>query len=196
MSLIAEVSAAAQAALGLVFGVSALFKVRDPRGFARNVAGYALVPVFAVPLVAAMVVGSEVLLAIALLLGLHAKEALWFASLLLFTFFGAVLVTLHRGKDVQCGCFGGLSERVSGRTLFRLLLLLACVALAFVGPARADSGAERSVTSWLASIAESLPLLVVGGWISAAPDVLQLLLRRDDPPSVKNARPHMLGGRQ
>jgi uncharacterized membrane protein YphA (DoxX/SURF4 family) len=123
ISLSAGVALSLALSLGGVFAASSVAKLRKPRAFASVVAGYALVPAAAAPLVAALVIGTELFLACALLTGVLLDAALWVAAAVLLVFGAAVAVNLRRGRHVTCGCFGSTEERLSPRSLLRIGLL-------------------------------------------------------------------------
>jgi hypothetical protein len=129
----AQVAHALQLVLGLVFAVSALAKLRDPRAFARTVRGYALLPSPLVGAAAAVVIGAEAALAVALVTGWLTAVAVPVAGALIVVFLAAVAVNLRRGNRVTCGCFGA-DEAISGATVVRLAALLTLVVVLLALP--------------------------------------------------------------
>lgn len=125
--------------LGALFVFAGLAKLRDPTGFATEIANYRLMPELA-PYLAIALPAIEVVLGVCLLVGpaLWRRAAALATGLLLIVFTIAVAQVVARGINVDCGCFGGSSGPVTGLTLARDLLLLGATALLFfMTPARA-----------------------------------------------------------
>ena len=124
---------AAAAVLRLGFGgmlvLSGLLKLRDPSGFAVEIANFQLVPALA-PYLAASLPATEIVLG----LGLVFLPASWRPAaiagvvLLLLVFTVAVGSAYLRGINIACGCFGGGGDAIGPLTLARNLSLLAAVA--------------------------------------------------------------------
>ena len=112
--------------LGSVFLVAGLPKIFDLKAFSASVAAYQLLPPYLVYPVGASLPWFEVLVGLALILGLRSR----LASLLLGTlslFFAAGIVrVINAGLDIDCGCFAVPMKASWGHVLFNLI----CVALA------------------------------------------------------------------
>lgn len=124
-----QVAVASQISLGIVFLLSVLPKLRRPLAFARSVIGYEILPDKAASAFALILIPVEAFLAVAFLTGWLTDIALPLAAVMLLMFLVAVGMNLRRDRRVPCGCFGDASERISPRTLARLLLLLIVVLL-------------------------------------------------------------------
>ena len=120
---------AVQLSLGVVFALAAIPKLRDRATFTRTVTRYRLLPHRLASALATAVIAIESCLAVAFLTGWLLPIALPLAGTVLVLFAVAVAVSLRRGRRIPCGCFGGESESVSGRSLARLGTLLAGVGL-------------------------------------------------------------------
>ena len=94
-----------QIALGAIFVVAALPKVVDPPSFAHMIYNYRLVPGAAVNAFALVMPWVEILVGLALILGVWPREAAALAGLLLLVFIAAIGFNLVRGHAVDCGCF-------------------------------------------------------------------------------------------
>jgi uncharacterized membrane protein YphA (DoxX/SURF4 family) len=94
-----------QIALGAIFVVAALPKILDPPSFAHMIYNYKLVPGAAINALALVMPWVELLVGLALILGVWPREAASLAGLLLFVFIAAIAVNLGRGRAVDCGCF-------------------------------------------------------------------------------------------
>lgn len=144
--------------LGAVFLVAAWTKALDPAGFAEVIAreGVALLGSPFATAVAA--VAFEVLLGVALLLGVRRPWVL-VPTMLLVAFFvflnGRAYWRFEQGLiDVseECGCFGNLVDRTPAEAFWQdLALLLPALGLAFVGRPR-SGGAKRTAVAVVAAI--------------------------------------------
>ena len=104
--------------LGGVFVWSGILKILDPLQFAQDVSNYQTFPqdlAFAAALVLPWV---ELLCGVFLLLGVFRLGSSVLVSLLLLAFLALIAITLIRGIDVECGCFGSFSRKVD----FKLIL--------------------------------------------------------------------------
>ena len=123
----------ARLVLAGVFLTAAAPKLHDPAAFAAAIANYQAFPDATVNLIATVVPALELLGALALLTPWRRGGALLLASLLL-GFTVLLAVSLARGLDLSCGCFGTSSEPVSPLHLLRNVGLLALVALVLGEP--------------------------------------------------------------
>lgn len=128
--------AAGRIALGAIFAWAALAKLPDMAAFAADVANYRIVPAAAVPVLAASVVGVELVAGLALLSGVAARGAALAAAGLLGVFAIALSQALLRGIDLRCGCFGGQTPASWWRVGEDLAMLALAVAVVLRGPGR------------------------------------------------------------
>lgn len=126
---------AARVGVAAVFLFAAFPKLQDPEAFARDIDNYHVLPDAMVgPMAIAMPI-AEVLVALALLLGVHARGAALVTAGMLLTFIAAMAQALARGIDLDCGCFGSAAPtQVSGLTIARNVFLLALTLLVMLGP--------------------------------------------------------------
>lgn len=90
-----------------VFLYAAYDKVWDPAAFAKSVATYDMLPLWAVNTVSVVLAWLEILVGGLLLLGLyHRAAAVWASGLLVF-FTGLMLYAGYTGAGFDCGCFPG-----------------------------------------------------------------------------------------
>lgn len=127
----------ARLTLAGVFLAAAAPKLADPVGFATAIANYQAFPDASVNLIATLVPALELVGALALLTPWRRGGALLLAGLLL-GFTALLAVSLARGLDLSCGCFGassgGAAEPVSALHLLRNLGLLALTAMVLAAP--------------------------------------------------------------
>jgi uncharacterized membrane protein YphA (DoxX/SURF4 family) len=94
-----------QIALGLFFVAAALPKLADPPSFAHMIYNYRLLPGGLVNLLALVLPWLELLVGVALVLGLWSRTAAAVVGVLLLVFAVAISLNLLRGNAIECGCF-------------------------------------------------------------------------------------------
>lgn len=121
--------------LATLFALAAVPKLLDPTSFARDVENYHLLPPELVALVAVLLPPVELVLALALVTGVHARGAAILTGGLLLAFAGGMAQAIARGIDLDCGCFGSaLAMEVSGWTIARNLVLFGLAMLVVMAP--------------------------------------------------------------
>lgn len=163
-----------QLSLGLVFLAAFATKVRAPADFLRGIAEYEILPPSLARAAGILLIPMEGFLALAHLTGWMLAPASIAGLVTLSAFAVAVGVNLRRRRDLPCHCFGGGGgERISGKTLARLVLMLGgeLGVLAGVGlaPVRLQSASELVHTVLLCVL-----LLTVSAWLLRAREVWSL----------------------
>ena len=110
--------------LGGVFIWAGLLKIFDPLGFAETIANFRVFPQWISFFLALMLPWIEVISGVFLILGLFRHASALIISLLLAAFLVLIVVTIMRGIDIDCGCFGSFSQKVDYK-----LILTDCVLL-------------------------------------------------------------------
>ena len=125
----------ARLVLAGVFLAAAAPKLADPAAFATAIANYQAFPDALVNLIATIVPALELVGALALLTAWRRGGALLLGGLLL-GFTVLLAVSLARGLDLSCGCFGAAvqAEPVSALHLLRNVGLLALAGLVLWQP--------------------------------------------------------------
>ncbi|MBW8875572.1 MAG: hypothetical protein JF614_11470 [Acidobacteria bacterium] len=173
----------AQLALGLVFLLSALGKLRHPAAFLRGVAEYEVLPVPLAYAFGALLIPVEAFLAAAHLTGWGLGLAVPFGIAVLLAFTTAVAVNLRRNRDLLCHCFDSLGgERVSARSVVQLVLLLGAELFLLGGaaplthrlvyPQRVASLGDLAL-----AVLWAIFSLLAGLWLLRADEVVQLFHR-------------------
>ena len=98
-------------------------KLENPLQFAAALEAYQLLSPGMVIWVIKVLPWLEVVLGVALLLGIFIRFTAAFAGGLLVFFIGIMLITYLRGIEADCGCFG-VGERISPFTLSRDTLFI------------------------------------------------------------------------
>lgn len=94
-----------QIALGLIFIIAALPKLKDPPSFAHMIYNYRVVPGSLINVFALGMPWLELLAGALLVLGIWTRPARHVIALLLLVFMAAIAFNLMRGNAVDCGCF-------------------------------------------------------------------------------------------
>jgi uncharacterized membrane protein YphA (DoxX/SURF4 family) len=110
--------------VGGVFIWAGLLKVLDPLEFAQNIANYRVFPRDLSFLIALVLPWVEVLCGALVILGLFRSGSSLLLSGLLGVFLVLITVTIIRGLDVNCGCFGSIGRHVDYRLLGTDIILL------------------------------------------------------------------------
>jgi uncharacterized membrane protein YphA (DoxX/SURF4 family) len=128
--------------LGVVFLISGVSKVGDPRAFAANISAYKMVPEGIVQPMALGVPWLEAMLGLYLLIGLFLRWSALATGALLIVFIIALGSAMSRGLRLDCGCFGNvlgtslLRDQVGWLSFVRDGVLLGLAAHLFFVPSR------------------------------------------------------------
>lgn len=113
--------------LALVFIYAGIEKISVPAGFSDSINNYKILPLFSVNFFAIILPWIEFIAGALLLFGIKVKENSFIISFLLSIFIIAIMISLFRGLNIDCGCFGTLNGSKIGiyKLIENLLLLLA-----------------------------------------------------------------------
>jgi|SRR4030066_500297 uncharacterized membrane protein YphA (DoxX/SURF4 family) len=92
--------------LGFIFIFAAITKVSDPDGFSQSIYNYKLMPDFLINFLAIAFPWIELIAGILLVFGISIKENSAILSGLLVVFIIAIGISMARGLNIDCGCFG------------------------------------------------------------------------------------------
>ena len=117
--------------VGFVFLYAGILKISDPAGFSDAINNYDLLPLIFVNFFAIILPWIEVVAGLFLLFGISVKENSFIVSVLLIVFILAIAISLGRGLNIECGCFGtssgtkvGIIKLVENIVLLALSILL------------------------------------------------------------------------
>ncbi len=102
--------------LGFIFIFAAIEKIAQPEEFAKAILNYRLLAVPAVNIFAIILPWVELLAGLFILLGLLVRGSSFLLTFLLSLFGLAIAISLVRGLDISCGCFGTSDVRKVGWT--------------------------------------------------------------------------------
>lgn len=177
-----ELHVVLQLVVGFVFASAFLSKLRDPRGFARSVELYDILPPHLAYAFGLLLVPAEGLVAFAHLTG-RLMPALGYVGLaLLALFLVAVSIDLRRGLAVSCFCFDmGHGDAISAMTAVRLSALIAAELFAINGEG-VNSGTQplwagAPMAYVTAAYVTALCAIGIGGWVLGTPRIIDLFTR-------------------
>lgn len=98
-----------QAIIAVIFIFAGVEKIADPDTFARSINNYNLFPDAVINLFAVFIPWIEVVSGILLLFGRFIKENAVIIETLLVIFTVLVIISVFRGLNIECGCFGTMS---------------------------------------------------------------------------------------
>lgn len=147
--------------LGGVLLIAGAAKARDLPAFASAVDAFGLVPERWTKGIAVAVPVSELLLGGLLMLGFLSGLAATAAAVLLIGFTVGIAISLVRGTDAPCGCFGAdAAQPLDRSSVLRNLLLLAASVPVLLG-----AGTVRVASDWADYLAAALVAgMLVAGW--------------------------------
>jgi len=91
---------------GFVFIFAAITKVTDPEGFSLSIYNYKLMPDVLINVLAIAFPWIELVAGILLVFGISVRENSAILTGLLVVFIIAIAISMARGLDIDCGCFG------------------------------------------------------------------------------------------
>jgi putative oxidoreductase len=92
--------------LGFVFIFAAISKAAEPEAFAKAIYNYKLLPLFLINILAITLPWIELSAGLLLVFGVSVKENSAILSGMLLVFIIAIAISLARGLNIDCGCFG------------------------------------------------------------------------------------------
>jgi uncharacterized membrane protein YphA (DoxX/SURF4 family) len=129
-----------QITLGGIFIYASIGKILGPASFATSISNYKLLPGFLVGPTAIALPYAELLCGTLLILNIRSRAAALFLTSLLVVFIIAILSTIARGINIDCGCFASFSQEPVPNnknqwiSIFRNLVLLLLGAIVIFAP--------------------------------------------------------------
>jgi uncharacterized membrane protein YphA (DoxX/SURF4 family) len=120
---------AVRLAIGFLFVFASVEKISQPEEFAKAIMNYHLVFIAAVNLLAILLPWIELVAGLFLLSGILVRASSLLLSLLLCVFALAISISIARGLDISCGCFGTMAARKVGWNALGEDALMLCGAL-------------------------------------------------------------------
>ena len=115
--------------IGFIFIYAGTLKISDPAGFSDAINNYDLLPLSFVNYFAITLPWIEVVAGLFLLFGISVKENSLIISVMLVVFILAIIISLGRGLNIECGCFGTTSGTKVGIIKLVENIILLCLTL-------------------------------------------------------------------
>lgn len=93
-------------ALALIFIFAGMEKIVNPSGFSDSIANYKLLPLSFINIFAIVIPWIEIAAGLMLLFGAAVKENAFIINSLMVVFILAIAISVARGLNIDCGCFG------------------------------------------------------------------------------------------
>lgn len=113
---------------GFIFIFASITKITDPEGFSHAIYNYKLMPDVLINFLAIAFTWIELVAGLLLIFGISVKENSAILSGLLVVFIIAITISLLRGLNIDCGCFG-----TAGGTKVGMLKILENIGLLLLG---------------------------------------------------------------
>jgi|WetSurMetagenome_2_1015567.scaffolds.fasta_scaffold206489_2 uncharacterized membrane protein YphA (DoxX/SURF4 family) len=94
--------------LAFIFVFAGIEKIAVPENFALSITNYKLLPAESINILAIILPWIELISGILLLFGISLKENSTIITSLLIVFTIAIIISLFRGLNIDCGCYGTL----------------------------------------------------------------------------------------
>lgn len=92
--------------IGFVFIYAGAEKISNPESFAISITAYKLLPIWIINFLAITLPWIELISGLLLVFGISVKENSFIILFLLIVFNIVVTISLIRGLNIECGCFG------------------------------------------------------------------------------------------
>lgn len=96
----------ARVILGFVFIYAGAEKISNPESFANSISAYKLLPIWMINFLAITLPWIELVSGLLLVFGVQVKENSFIILVLLIVINVAITISLFRGLNIECGCFG------------------------------------------------------------------------------------------
>lgn len=121
--------------IGFLFILAGATKIADPQSFANSIENFKIFPDFLINITAIVVPWIELISGVLVFLGIAVKETSFIIINLLGIFIVIIIISLFRGLNVDCGCFGTSSGNSIGlvKLIEDLLMLLPAIQVYIFG---------------------------------------------------------------
>ena len=128
--------------VSIIFIYSGIEKISDQKNFLMAIENYKVFPVFIQNIIVITFPWIEIVLGVLLMFGFYRREIALVFSALLFFFIILIFISVLRGLDIECGCFGTLSNVKVGyfKIYENFILLLFSMHLLFFSESKKTAG--------------------------------------------------------
>ncbi|PJA96242.1 MAG: hypothetical protein CO129_07560 [Ignavibacteriales bacterium CG_4_9_14_3_um_filter_34_10] len=129
-----------QLILAIVFIVAGIEKISDQTIFATKISNYKVFPIWSINFIAISLPWIELINGVLLIYGIRKKEIAGIFGFLLFFFIVLIFISILRGLDIDCGCFGTIdSIKVGYAKIYEnVFLFILCLHLYFFSDKKAN----------------------------------------------------------
>lgn len=124
---------AARIIIGFVFIYAGAEKISNPESFAISIAAYKLLPIWVINFLAITLPWIELVSGLLLVFGIQVKENTVILLVLLLVFNIAITISLLRGLNIECGCFGNGTQIGLAKLSENFLLIILSLPLILFG---------------------------------------------------------------
>lgn len=124
---------AARILLAFIFVYAGAEKISDPEAFAISISNYRLLPIPSINIFAIVLPWIEIVAGILLLFGISVKDNSKIITTMLIVFTIAIVISLFRGLDIDCGCFGKGTQIGIKKLAENILMIIAGLSLTAFG---------------------------------------------------------------
>jgi uncharacterized membrane protein YphA (DoxX/SURF4 family) len=119
--------------IAFIFIYAGAEKISNPESFAVSISNYKILPTSLINIFAITLPWIELVSGVLLLLGIFVKENSIINLSLLFVFTLAIIISMFRGLNIDCGCFGADNKIGLLKLIENSLMILATFLLARYG---------------------------------------------------------------
>lgn len=119
--------------VALVFIYAGIEKISDLKSFSQSIYNYKILPNELINFLAITLPWLELVSSLLLLFGISVKENAAIIGSLLIVFIIAIAVSMIRGLDIDCGCFGKANPVGWRKLIENTLMLIICFSLILYG---------------------------------------------------------------
>jgi uncharacterized membrane protein YphA (DoxX/SURF4 family) len=124
---------AVRIAISFIFIYAGIEKISEPNRFALSISNYHLLPIYTINIFAITLPWIELIAGVFLLFGIAVKESSFIIFSMLVVFTIAIIISLLRGLNFDCGCFGSGTQIGLAKLAENFLMIIGSLLLIALG---------------------------------------------------------------